>query len=211
MVGGWRIEGWRAAAWVAWGACAALLVRFAVDFSGEYALLAVPFCGLVVAALGLGAANLRAPAGDGPGRALRWGLAAAVPLAFLAASLGCMGLAVEGCSPFCTFVKLVWIPLLAGAAAAAASGRRWALVALPVAALVPLAPHCVCYNAANAWWIDLIGVSPTCYTWGAMVTVVAASSLGTGARPVVSLLLSGAVVGGALAFFVGHHYFHFPW
>jgi hypothetical protein len=189
-----------------------LLVRFAFDFSTEFVWLAVPFCLLVASSLGLAAANLLAEPSPEPHRAVRAGLAALVPLAFVAASLGCMGLTVDGCSPFCTFVKLVWIPLVAILAAATAVTRRWwLLAALSAAAIVPLWPHCICYNAANGWWIDRLGASPTCYTWGTMVTVVAVSALGTGARPVASLLLSGAIVGGALTFFVGHHYFHFPW
>jgi hypothetical protein len=203
---------WRVVAWGACGACAVLLGRFAVDFSTEFVWLAAPFCLLVVASLGLSAANLVASPAPAPHRAVRAGLAALVPLAFVAASLGCMGLTLEGCSPFCTFVKFVWIPVVAVVAAATAAARRWwLLAALAAGAVVPLAPHCICYNAANGWWIDQLGASPTCYTWGAMVAVIAVSVLGTGARPVVSLLLSGAIVGGALSFFVGHHYFHFPW
>ena len=203
---------WRVAAWVAWAACTVLLGRFAVDFSTEFVWLAAPFCLLVVAALGLSAANLVARPAPAPSPVVRALLAALVPLAFVAASLGCMGLTLDGCSPFCTFVKLAWIPLAAVLAAACAATRRWwLLAALSAAAVVPLWPHCICYNAANGWWIDRLGASPTCYTWGTMVTVIAVSALGAGARPVASLLLSGAIVGGALTFFVGHHYFHFPW
>ena len=206
------METWRIVAWVAWAACAVLLGRFAVDFSLEFVWLAVPFCLLVAASLGLAAANLAAARSPEPLPAVRAGLAALVPLAFVAASLGCMGLTLDGCSPFCTFVKLAWIPLAAVLAAAAAATRRaWLLAALSAAAVVPLWPHCICYNAANGWWIDLLGASPTCYTWGTMVTVIAVSTLGSGARSLASLLLSGAIVGGALTFFVGHHYFHVPW
>ncbi len=78
-------------------------------------------------------------------------------------------------------------------------------------ALVPLVPHCDCYNAANGWWIDTIGASPVCYTWGTAVTALAVSSLRSGSRALASLAVAGAIVGGALTFFVGHHYFHFPW
>jgi hypothetical protein len=135
-----------------------------------------------------------------------------VPLAFLASSLGCTGLAAAGCTPFCTFVKLVWIPLLACACLAfALTGRHGALVTVAAMSLVPLVPHCLCYNAANGWWIDSIGASPVCYAWGTTVSVIAVSSLGTGSRRFASLAVCGAVVGGALTFFVGHHYFHFPW
>ena len=40
---------------------------------------------------------------------------------------------------------------------------------------------------------------------------VAASALSTGTRLGPALAVCGAVVGGALAFFVGHHFLHFPW
>jgi hypothetical protein len=198
---------------LALAACAVLLARFAFDFSRAYPLLALPFCVLVAAALLLAVANLRREPADAarPG-VTGYLLLALVPLAFLASSLGCTGLSFEGCSPFCTFVKTVWVPLLAVTCLAYALTRhRAALTAVAAMSLVPLAPHCVCYNAANAWWIDTIGASPVCYAWGTTVGVIAVSSLHTGARVWPSLGVSGAVVGGALAFFVGHHYFQFPW
>ena len=202
----------RDAMWLAFAASAVLLARFAWDFSAAFPLLAVPFCLLVAGTLGLAAANLRAPASATRTGAAGYALLALVPLAFLASSLGCTGLALEGCSPFCTFVKLVWVPLIASACALYAATRRpFALAAVAAMAIVPLAPHCVCYNAANAWWIDTIGRSPVCYAWGTTVSVLAVSSLRSGARTLASLAACGAVVGGALAFFVGHHYFQFPW
>jgi hypothetical protein len=203
----------RTALWLAFGASAVLLARFAWDFSVAFPALALPFCALVAGALWLAVANLRSPkSGGGAPGAVGYALLALVPLAFLASSLGCTGLALEGCSPFCTFVKLVWVPLVAVACAVYAATRRAAaLAAVAAMAVVPLAPHCVCYNAANAWWIDTIGRSPVCYAWGTAVTVVALSSVRSGARRLASQAACGAVVCGALAFFVGHHYFQFPW
>ena len=199
---------------VALGAVTVLLARFAWDFSVAFPVLAAPFCLLVAAALGLAAANLRAGArsdGGGP-HWTRVALLALVPLAFLASSLGCTGLAAAGCSPFCTFVKLVWVPLLAVACVAAAATRaRGAIAVVAAMSLVPLAPHCVCYNAANGWWIDTIGASPVCYAWGTTVATLAGSALLAGRRELASLAVCGAIVGGALSFFVGHHYFHVPW
>jgi hypothetical protein len=86
------------------------------------------------------------------------------------------------------------------------------LLAITVMSLVPLYPHCVCYNAANAWWIDRLGASPECYVWGLMASVVAVGGLCAGGkRSLVSAVVSWSIIGGALAFFVGHHYFGFPW
>lgn len=202
----------RLALWLAIAASAILLVRFAYDFSTEFPLLALPFCLLVALTLGLTVLNARERAVEPRVGITSYGLLALVPLAFVASSLGCTGLAAAGCTPFCTFIKLVWIPLVAGACVAYAITRHTAaLVAVAAMALVPLVPHCDCYNAANGWWIDTIGASPVCYAWGTAVSALAVSSLRSERRSVASLALAGAIVGGALTFFVGHHYFRFPW
>jgi hypothetical protein len=205
---------------IAIAACAILLGRFAFDFSREFPLFAVPFCALVVAALGL--ASLNAFAGNErtylrfiSGRAVRVArpiLIALIPVGFLASSLDCTGLALEGCSQFCTFVKLVWVPLIAVVCFAYWARRRAGLVALLlVMSLVPLFPHCVCDNVANRWWIETIGASPECYAWGATGSVLALSSLRNDDRLWPTVVVCGAIVAGSLAFFVAHHYFHFPW
>jgi hypothetical protein len=200
--------------------CAILLGRFAFDFSREYPLFAVPFCALVVVALGL--ASLNAFAGNertylrfisGPAqRVARPILIALVPVGFLASSLDCTGLALEGCTPFCTFVKLIWVPLIAVVCFVYWARRRAGLVALLlVMSLVPLFPHCVCDNVANRWWIETIGASPECYTWGATGSVLALSALRNDDRLWPTVGVCAAIVAGSLAFFVAHHYFHYPW
>jgi len=198
---------------------ALLLIRFAIDFSNGMAWrLAVPFCLLVVFALGVASANLfsaarstsvrRLPLRD-PRRAL---LLAAIPLGFLASSLGCMGLSLEGCSPFCTFVKLVWIPLIAGACVVYFfAGKQGWLTAIAAMSFVPLVPHCVCHNVGNAWWIDRLGASPVCYSWGFIVSVIAVGALSKGATLWPSIVVCLTIVAGATGFFVSHHYFQFPW
>ena len=139
-------------------------------------------------------------------------LLAAIPLAFLASSLDCTGLDLKGCTPYCTFIKLAWIPLITFACAAYFfAGRRWLLTALAVMAFVPLAPHCVCYNVANAWWIDRLGASPVCYAWGLTVSVIAVGALARGASARASLAVCYGIIAGAAGFFITHHYFHFPW
>src|SRR6185295_2393537 len=99
---------------------AMLLIRFAIDFShGMRWWLAAPFWLLVIGALGVASQNIFGsvtPPLSKETRLRRFErelLLAAIPLSFLASSLGCSGLSAEGCSPFCTFVKLVWIPLIA--------------------------------------------------------------------------------------------------
>jgi hypothetical protein len=193
---------------------AVLLVKFAIDFAAETTpLLAAPFWLMVIAALAVGLANLiarpRPGTLSGAERAL---MLAAIPLAFLASSLDCTGLSVEGCSPYCTFTKTIWIPLIAIVSAVYFFiGRDWLLLVISVMSFAPLVPHCVCFNPGNGWWIERIGASPVCYAWGFVVSVISVGALHKARRAWPALLISGAITGGALSFFVAHHYFHFPW
>jgi hypothetical protein len=191
-----------------------LLVRFALDFTAEASLLlAGPFWALVLAALAVGLSNLiGGPRSNPLPKLTRIFLLAAMPLAFFASSLDCTGLSVMGCSPFCTFVKTIWIPLIVIACAVYfCTEREWLLLLISLMAFVPLVPHCVCYNAGNGWWIERIGASPVCYAWGFVVSVMSVSALRSSRSAWPTLLISGAIIGGALSFFVAHHYFHFPW
>jgi hypothetical protein len=193
---------------------AVLLIKFAVDFATETnLLLAAPFWLLVMAALAVGLANLIARPRPGSlpktSRAL---MLAAIPLAFIASSLDCTGLSAEGCSPYCTFIKTIWIPLIAIVCAVYFFIERdWLLIVISVMSFVPLVPHCICYNPGNGWWIERIGASPVCYAWGFVVSVICVGALHRAVRAWPSLLISGAITGGGLSFFVAHHYFHFPW
>ena len=199
---------------------AVLLTRFAIDFSeGMKWWLAGPFCLLVIVALGVGVANVFSAARSEsvsahlPLRdARRALLLAAIPVGFLASSLDCMGLSLQGCSPFCTFVKLAWIPLMALVSAIYFFlGKQGWLTAVAAMSFVPLFPHCVCYNVGNAWWIDRVGASPLCYGWGFVVSVIAVSALGRSGRMWASIVTCGAIILGATGFFIAHHYFQFPW
>ena len=194
-----------------------LLIRFAIDFSKAMKWwLAAPFCLLVIAAL---VVTVTTAFGAGPAAAAggqrvleRTMLLAAIPLGFLASSLDCTGLSAQGCSPFCTFVKLVLVPLAAVFCVAYLITRRAAwLTAIIVMSFVPLAPHCVCYNLGNAWWIDRIGASPLCYVWGFVVSIIAVGALRSGTHFRQALTVCLAIIAGASGFFVSHHYFHFPW
>jgi hypothetical protein len=209
-----RVQQWLLQAGVVIGAV--LLIRFAIDFSKEMSWwLAAPFCLLVLIALGVGIANVWGGSSEetvsshDKTRAL---LLAAIPLSFMATALDCSGFSLHGCSPFCTFVKQVWIPLIAGVCAIYfINGKSYLLTLICVMSFVPLVPHCVCYNVGNAWWIDRIGASPLCYGWGFVVSVIAASALRSGKRVWLSILTCALIIMGATGFFVAHHYSHFPW
>jgi hypothetical protein len=198
---------------------AVLLIRFAIDFSvGMRWWLAAPFCVLVIVTLAVGVANVFSARSDSgtahaPLRdAKRALLLSAIPLGFLASSLDCMGLSLQGCSPFCTFVKLAWVPLIAVVCAVYFfAGKQVWLTAIAAMSFIALVPHCVCYNVGNAWWIDRIGASPVCYGWGFVVSVLAVGALSKGAHLWASLVVCFTIIAGATTFFVSHHYFQFPW
>lgn len=196
---------------------AVLLIRFAIDFGVRMSwLLAAPFWLLVIAALGVSAINtLGAAPTDGTADSdskRRMLLLATIPLGFFASSLDCTGLSLQGCSSFCTFIKLVLIPLIAAVCLVYyfTHKRGW-LTVIVVMSLVTLVPHCVCYNVGNAWWIDRIGASPLCYGWGFVVSMIAVGSLRRAKNFWPSLAVSFTIIAGATAFFVSHHYFQFPW
>lgn len=192
-------------------AAGALLVRFAVDFSSQGFLLAAAFWALVAISMAAAAANIfraGAAAESGPSRAL---LLAAIPMAFLASSLDCTGLELSGCTRFCTFIKVVWVPIIAAACGFYfLVGRRALLMAIYAMAFVPLLPHCTCYNPANRWWIDRLGASPECYAWGFAASLVSITAL-AGGRARLSAAICYAIIAGSMGFFIAHHYFKFPW
>ena len=103
---------------LAWIVSAVLLASFGYGFYSEMSVwLSAPFLVLVLLSLFVGGANvasfLQRPSGkESDGRKPRL-LLAAIPLAFVAASLDCTGLSPYGCTGFCTFIKVIWIPLLA--------------------------------------------------------------------------------------------------
>ena len=202
-----------------------LLIRFTVDFFAEMPLLlAIPFALLVAAALAVAAINLWGvfkkdsvlPGGEGKPPAKASGAAqalllASIPLGFLASTLDCSGLSWQGCTPFCTFIKIAWIPLIAVACAAYFFNRNSRLlVGISLMGFVTLKPHCLCFNVGNGWWIERIGASLVCYVWGFAVSLIALGAIKGGGRLWPSLLVNGAIIGGALTFFVSDHYFHFP-
>jgi hypothetical protein len=198
-------------------ASAVLLVRFAISFFGEGLFLAAPLAVLAAATLTLAGAeavaasraNLVSETARGIKKGIMLGM---IPLAFLGSSLGCSGLAPRGCTPFCTFIKLIWIPAIALAAITYYFiSKTWLLFVVALMAWVPMVPHCACYNVVNGWWIDRIGKSPECYVWAFVVSAILIGTLQSGRYVAPALVISTLVVGGSLTFFVSHHYFHYPW
>ena len=201
-----------------------LLIRFTIDFFIEMPLLlAVPFSILVAASLLIAAMNLLALIKGNSAAASSTTesrhsttskalLLASIPSGFLASTLDCSGFAPQGCTPFCTFIKLSWIPLIAVACLLYFfKPMNGLLLALGAMSFVTLVPHCNCFNVGNGWWIERIGASPMCYVWGFVVTLISIGAIKSGSRIRLSLFVNGAIIGGALSFFISHHYFHFPW
>jgi hypothetical protein len=194
-----------------------LLVRFGLDFGSAMPVwLGVPAWALVLAALALAVRHAVATTSDGPplGPREKGALLGIAPVAFVASSLDCSGLSLEGCTATCTVLKLAWLPMFAvgcvvvGAPARPAPRAAALLVAFTLPALVP---HCVCRNWVNLWWIHELGSSPMCFGWGFVASLVALGALARRSAVLPSLAVSGAITCGTTAFFVGHHYFHFPW
>jgi hypothetical protein len=198
-------------------ASAILLGRFAIDFANDMpVVLAVPFSLLVLAALGVAAWNIRqifqSPDQQPIKQPMRIALLGAIPLSFWAASLDCSGLSWQGCTPFCTFIKVAWIPLIAVVAIISIFVEsHWLLMLLSGMSWVTLVPHCLCFNVGNGWWIERMGASPMCYVWGFVVTLIGVSALKSRSQVWFSILICGAILSGAFGFFISHHYFHFPW
>jgi len=207
-----------------WVISALLMIRFAIDFASRMSWwLVIPFCFLVVGSLSLSLVNVlsvnsvKNRAIDSKSKRERrnigWGLLlAAIPISILTSSLDCTGLNPYGCSPFCTFIKLLWIPVIAGLCVVYfIVGTSVWLALINLAAFVTLIPHCVCYNVGNGWWIDVLGASPLCYAWGFLVSVLVLGAIRSRANLALSLLTSFTIVIGSIGFFVSHHYFHYPW
>jgi hypothetical protein len=205
------------------GVATILLARFAYDFARRmHPLLGIPGALLAMGAIVACGATMFGKSGESP-RDKRIVAASlfAIPCGFIASALDCAGLSIEGCGwgvrevAFCTIVKVGILPaMLVLGTAWAITKRRWILGLVVIVGMVTLVPHCVCRNPVNVWWIETLGASPMCFGWGFVNTVLSVGVLsGRGRRAgmLLSLGVSYASAGGSFAFFIGHHYFHFPW
>jgi len=195
---------------------AGLLGRLAFDLGRRDALFGVLVWGFYACFLALGLAQLtgvwRADPGAALSRGRRIGLALAIPAGLLGAILDCMGLSVHGCSPVCTFLTTVLAPLIGLLALlhGLTAGSGWILGAGALSFGL-LVPNCECYNPVNAFWIDALGRSPACFVSGFTVTLVASCALISRHFVRAALALAWSTIAVILVFFVGHHYFRWPW
>jgi hypothetical protein len=145
-------------------------------------------------------------------RGQRMGLVLAVPFGLLGSIVDCMGLSFHGCSVPCAFLSRAVAPAVALLVAAygLTDGSVWRSAALGLA-FVLLVPNCRCRNPVNAFWIDLLGLSPACFVSGFSVTLVALSALATRRHAGAALALAWSTIAVLLVFFVGHHYYDWPW
>jgi hypothetical protein len=199
-------------------ACAALvLARLTFDLGRLHLAIALCVGLFYLGFLWVVGANvaslLRAQeAGAEPSNALRWSLALTVPLAFLAAAMDCMGLSFAGCTSACGLLMHFGAPATAaGTLLFAATGARGWILASNLLALGFFVPNCTCRNPVNRWWMDLFGRSPACYASGVAVFLIASTALATRRRLVPAALLAWGVVASTFAFWIGHHYFDWPW
>ena len=201
-----------------------LLIRFTVDFARSASpILTIPFAVLVLAALALSwsygfaqfknaADNQRLSPGSSKNRKAFALLLVMMPMGIVASALDCTGFSIAGCTPICTLLKTTWLPVLILLGMVFWFSEEWYTLALLTASVLVFAvPHCVCYNFGNGWWIDRIGVSPVCYAWGMMVSLISIGGIATGRWILHAILINSAIISGATAFFVGHHYFKYPW
>jgi hypothetical protein len=206
--------------WLVLTTAAAVLIVYArgsYDFSRFEPLVAVPIWLFFLGTLWLVSANLRAAfrvpqPSSVVGRWSRFALVAAIPVGLLASGLDCTGATLSGCSPVCFFLIRIGTPLVALAAAAyVITGRPWLLTAVTAMCLVFLVPNCHCYNPLNRWWLHRLPLSPACFAaslWAGVIAIAALSWRKLVPLAVAACWLVNAIL---LGFFVGHHYFHFPW
>ena len=198
-------------------AAAVLLGRLTFDLARLDPLMAVAISVFYLGFLTVAGTNARhALRGSSPPRELgrrgRLALALAIPVAYLASVLDCMGLSFHGCTTTCSVLMRGVAPAVGTLVLVhAVKGRPGFLVAAFVLSFGLLVPNCVCYNPVNRYWIDLWGQSPACFGGSFGVTVLAVSALHTERWIVPSLVLAWGAVLAMLAFWVGHHYFDYPW
>ena len=197
--------------------CVVLLLAMGYDFGREHFLLSILPTLFFVALIWLTARNLLvaflSPGSQRPfhgwKRAL---LSLTIPAGFFASALGCMGPSLIGCSRTCAWLSLIGIPAAAIAAMAyLAWPRPWILVLLLLVSLGFLVPNCTCDNVVNHRWIVWLGLSPACFSLGATIALLAISALHVRQNVLWSATCAWGGVGGCLAFFVCHHFLHYPW
>ena len=197
--------------------CSLLLLVAGYDFGREYFLLSVAPIVFFLAVLWLIGRNtahaFQVPAPAAPLRLrARLLLVLAIAAGFVASALGCMGLSFFGCTSICMFLSHVWIPLTGAVTLLyLAFPRPGVLAVLLLLCLAFLVPNCACDNVVNHRWIELWDVSPACFSLGITISLASISALYTQRAVRVSGICVWLGVTVCLFFWVGHHFFHFPW
>jgi hypothetical protein len=209
--------------WLRWlvlpaGIAAGLIcLRASFDLSRFNHLFLLPLWIFLLVSLAPLAVNLLA-AFRGPQTTFRAGpwsraaLIAVIPVAFLASGLDCMGLSLKGCTSVCNFLVRIWTPFVAVTAAVyMVTARRWLLPLITLVCLGYLVPSCRCYNPVNAWWLHRFASSPACFAASLWASVIAIAALCWGRQVPLAIAVCWVINAALLGFFVGHHYYHFPW
>jgi len=197
--------------------CAFLLLSAAYDFGREYILIGILPTLFIAGVIWLIASNVlfafrwRLPKPP-LNRWRRLLLASAIPAGFFASALGCMGPSLRGCSRTCAWLSLFGISAAAiGSLVYTVWPRPGILLLMLLLSMSFLVPNCACDNVVNHRWIAWLGLSPACFSMGVIVALLSISTLHTRQRVVLSASCSWLGVAGSLAFFVGHHFLHYPW
>ncbi len=201
---------------VSYLAALVLLGKLTSDLGELDPLFTYPAWGVFLFAFGIAGANVLRAWRGGPAREVpRWARAAlvlAIPTAFVASVLDCMGLSFLGCTDLCNVFARVGTPALALLAFVHYfTADRVTLGLLTTLPLVFLYPNCLCRNPINRDWIDWLGQSPACFGSAFGASLIALAALHGGALVRLSVVATWTIVVGMLAFFVGHHYYDYPW
>lgn len=202
---------------VAFAAGLIIVTRGTYDFSQLYPFLPLPAWLFFLWTVGLIAVNIFSGFSFSESQAkvshaVRVALVLAIPAAFLAAALDCMGIELKGCTPVCRFLIRTWSPLVAAVAVAYLfSARRWLLLVLALMTFVYLVPNCRCSNPMNGWWLAHFHRSPACFGVSYWVSLIALGALLWRRFAVASAVTCWIINLALFAFFIGHHYYHIPW
>jgi hypothetical protein len=194
-----------------------LLGKLTNDLGGLDPRFFYPAWAMFLFAFGIAGWNILAilegrTASEPPRGGARALLVLAIPFAYVASVLDCMGLSITGCTDVCNALMRFATPaIILLSLCYLGTGMRAFLILLSVVPFAFLVPNCECRNPINSDWIDWLGRSPACFASSFGVTIIALSALHSGRRVTASIVACWTIVLGMLAFFVGHHYYHYPW
>ena len=140
----------------------------------------------------------------------RWLLLGAFPASLYGSAIDCSGF--RGCTPICGFLDTRVLPVLVAVTLVfLLLPRPWILLALTSISFALLVPSCRCYNPVNRPWIDLIGLSPSCFGASFTVGIMAVGALVSRRLKLATAVVGWGASGAELFFAVSHHQHHWPW